>query len=63
MVHLTLGEGDEELLAQVPGSRHFDHGDTIGVAIDPDRIHLFDETEDAVYNPPLHSEQQVKQLR
>ncbi|GAA0257197.1 hypothetical protein ACFFQF_18475 [Haladaptatus pallidirubidus] len=46
----------------MPGSQHFDHGQTVGVSIDPDRANLFDETGDAVYNPLLHTEQQVIQI-
>lgn len=62
IVHLDIEGETGEVLAQVPGSKHVEHGQTVGVSIDADRVHLFDDAGDAVYNPPLHSEQQVTQV-
>lgn len=61
ILHLEIEDLSEEVVAQVPGSQHFDPGEMVGVSIDPTRIHLFGEAGDAIYNPPLYSEQRVKQ--
>lgn len=57
IIHLEVDGLDDTIVAQVDGSKHFDPGDTIGVEIDPKYTHLFDAEDDAVYNPPLASEE------
>jgi len=57
ILHLTIDDLEEEIVAQVDGSNHFDPGDTVGVDIDPTHVHLFDTEDVAVYNPPLASEE------
>ena len=62
VVHLDIDGRDEELIAQVPGSRHVDPDEVVGVSVDPERVHLFDGDGDAVYNPPLYSQQEATRL-
>lgn len=57
IIHLAVDDLDEGIVAQVDGSKHFDPGDTVGVDIDPKYVHLFDAADEAVYNPPLASEE------
>ncbi|QLC35066.1 ABC transporter ATP-binding protein (plasmid) [Halarchaeum sp. CBA1220] len=57
IIHLKIDGLDETIVAQVDGSKHLDPGDTVGVEIDPKHVHLFDADDDAVYNPPLASEE------
>ncbi|WP_424004810.1 ABC transporter ATP-binding protein [Haloarcula salina] len=57
IIHLSVDGLDEGIVAQVDGSKHFDAGDVVGVEIDPKYVHLFDASDEAVYNPPLASEE------
>ncbi|WP_136689518.1 ABC transporter ATP-binding protein [Halorhabdus amylolytica] len=57
ILYLENDDLDEELVAQVEGSNHFDPGERVDIQIDPTHIHLFDRDGDAVYNPPLPSKE------
>lgn len=55
MVHLEIDGVEENIIAQVPGSKHFDFGTTVGISIDTDRIHLFDENGNTKHNPEVYT--------
>lgn len=55
MVHLEIDGLDENVIAQVPGSKHFEFGSTVEVAIDTSRIHLFAEDGETVHNPEVYT--------
>lgn len=57
IVYLEIDGLDEEIVVQVDGKNHFNPGETVGIEIDPTHIHLFDRNDEAVYNPPLASEE------
>ncbi|MFB6307997.1 MAG: ABC transporter ATP-binding protein [Haloarculaceae archaeon] len=59
IVYLEVPGLEEELVAQVPPSQHVNPGERVGVDLDADRIHLFDEAGQAVRSPKIYSEEQL----
>lgn len=59
IVYLDVPGLTEDLVAQVPPAQHLAPGDQVGVSLDVDRIHLFDEHGEAVRSPEVYSEQEL----
>lgn len=55
MVHLDIDGLEENIIAQVPGSKHFEFGAPVDVSIDTERIHLFAENGDTIHNPDVYT--------
>lgn len=62
VVYLDVPGHDEEIVAQVPGSVYLEPGEEVGVQLNIERIHLFDQHGDALYNPPVYSKQESEQI-
>ncbi|RDI69845.1 ABC transporter ATP-binding protein [Halopelagius longus] len=54
IVYLQVDGHEESVVAETSASMKLEPGDTVGVSVDTERVHLFDRTGDAIYNPPLY---------
>lgn len=54
IVYLQVDGREDSLIAEVDASIQLNPGDTVGISVDAERIHLFNEHGEAVYNPPVY---------
>lgn len=62
IVHVDAEQLNEELLVQAPGSQYLESGESIGISIDDERIHLFDEWGDSIRSPAVFSENRRERI-
>lgn len=62
IVYLSLAELEDPITAQVPGSVYLEEGEEVGVRVNTDRIHLFGQDGEALYNPQVYSNQEPEQM-
>lgn len=62
VIYLDVNGHEDEIVAQVPGSVYLKPDENVGVRVNTERIHLFDQHGDALYNPPVYSSQEAEQI-
>lgn len=61
--YLQVDSQDEEIVAEVNASKQFEPRDTVGVSVNTERIHLFDEDGESLHSPPLYQHTQDPRAR